>query len=271
MNDALEQERDFLLRSLDDLDAERDAGNIDDDTYRTLHEDYTARAAVVIRSLRDDVVPTLPEPPRASRRTKLVTVVLLVAFAGVTAFGLSRALGTRGEGETITGNSGNDDVAAGLETLRAAAESQPDNYDAHIAYARALLGDDLAGALREFDAAARIEPTQPEPPTYIGWINALAARALEPGPDRDALIARAEDSLDLAVGLDPAYQDAYVYRALLRLNVTNDPAAAIPDLQQFLRLAPPDHPMRELVNGALAEAIAVTGEPTATTTVTPSP
>ena len=32
--DALEAERDFLLRSLDDLEAERAAGNIDDDTYR---------------------------------------------------------------------------------------------------------------------------------------------------------------------------------------------------------------------------------------------
>ena len=47
--DQLEAERDFLLRSLDDLEAERDAGNIDDDTYRTLHDDYTARAAAVIR------------------------------------------------------------------------------------------------------------------------------------------------------------------------------------------------------------------------------
>ena len=61
---ALESERDFLLRSLDDLESERDAGNIDDETYRTLHEDYTARAAVVIRSLRDDVAPVLPEAPR---------------------------------------------------------------------------------------------------------------------------------------------------------------------------------------------------------------
>ena len=35
------------------FEAERDAGNIDDETYATLHDDYTARAASVIRSLRD--------------------------------------------------------------------------------------------------------------------------------------------------------------------------------------------------------------------------
>ena len=49
--DALEAERDFLLRSIDDLEAERAAGNVDDGTYRELHDDYTARAAAVIRSL----------------------------------------------------------------------------------------------------------------------------------------------------------------------------------------------------------------------------
>ena len=52
---ALESERDFLLRSLDDLESERDAGNIDDETYRTLHEDYTARAAIACSSVPSPV------------------------------------------------------------------------------------------------------------------------------------------------------------------------------------------------------------------------
>jgi tetratricopeptide (TPR) repeat protein len=266
---ALEEERDFLLRSLDDLEAERTAGNIDDETYQTLHQDYTARAAAVIRSLRDDVEPELPQAPRPSRTRKVVTFVLVATFAGVTAFGLSQALGTRGEGDTITGNTEGDDdaTAAALETLRVAAEDNPDDFDARIAYARALLGSDLADALRQFDAAAQIDPNQPEPPTYIGWINALAARELEAGADRDALLARAQDFLGLAIDLDPEYQDAYVYRALVTMNLLNDPAGAIPDFQQFLRIAPTDHPMRELVTSALAEATSATGATTTPTTV----
>ena len=48
---ALHDERDFLLRSLDDLEAERAAGAIDDETYATLHADYTARAAAVLRAI----------------------------------------------------------------------------------------------------------------------------------------------------------------------------------------------------------------------------
>ena len=41
----LEEQRRFLLQSLKDLDREREAGDIDDDDYRTLKDDYTARAA----------------------------------------------------------------------------------------------------------------------------------------------------------------------------------------------------------------------------------
>ena len=61
----LERERDFLLKSLDDLETERAAGNIDDASYTELHDDYTARAAAAIRALRDgvDARPTPPTVP----------------------------------------------------------------------------------------------------------------------------------------------------------------------------------------------------------------
>jgi hypothetical protein len=60
----LEDERDFLLRSLDDLDSELVAGNIDPDTYRVLHDDYTARASAVIKSIEDGVTRDAPDAPR---------------------------------------------------------------------------------------------------------------------------------------------------------------------------------------------------------------
>jgi hypothetical protein len=49
--DALQEERDFLIRSLKDLDAERDAGDIDEIDYRSLKDDYTARTAAVLRTI----------------------------------------------------------------------------------------------------------------------------------------------------------------------------------------------------------------------------
>src|SRR5690606_11549803 len=50
---ALEEERDFLLRSLDDLEREHDAGDVDDADYAELKDDYTARAAAVLRAIDD--------------------------------------------------------------------------------------------------------------------------------------------------------------------------------------------------------------------------
>ena len=50
---ALEEQRDFLLGSLDDLERERAAGDIDEADYEALRDDYTARAAAVLRALDD--------------------------------------------------------------------------------------------------------------------------------------------------------------------------------------------------------------------------
>ena len=48
---ALVEERDFLLRSLRDLEAEHGVGDIGDVDYQNLRDDYTARAAAVLRTL----------------------------------------------------------------------------------------------------------------------------------------------------------------------------------------------------------------------------
>src|ERR671910_13970 len=48
---ALEEQRDFLLRSLADLEREHRAGDVDDHDYATLKDDYTARAARTIRAI----------------------------------------------------------------------------------------------------------------------------------------------------------------------------------------------------------------------------
>jgi hypothetical protein len=57
----LEEERDFLLRSLHDLEAEHDAGDIDDLDYQTLKDDYTTRAAATLRALDPTLAPEEPE------------------------------------------------------------------------------------------------------------------------------------------------------------------------------------------------------------------
>ena len=64
----LEEERDFLLRSLDDLDRERAAGDLDPADYVALKEDYTARAAAVLRAIDHGAGRGAPSEPATPAR-----------------------------------------------------------------------------------------------------------------------------------------------------------------------------------------------------------
>ena len=79
----LEEERDFLMKSLDDLELEKESGGIDDESYAALHDDYTARLAAALRSLRDDVdvVPKDQPAPKGRTRKRVVLIVGVVVFA----------------------------------------------------------------------------------------------------------------------------------------------------------------------------------------------
>jgi tetratricopeptide (TPR) repeat protein len=270
---ALETERDFLLRSLDDLDNERRAGNIDDDTYERLHADYTARAAAVLRKLRDGLDADVPAaPPRSGRRRWLPPVAIaLVAVAAAVL--LAQSVHDRGDGGSITGNDvGTQSAAQTGAALQKAVEQRPNDYNARIALARFLLNNDLRRALEQYDRAAELDPKQPEPVAYSGWINALAASSLPSGDkDRDLLVQRAFDRFDHAIEIAPKYADSFVFRGITRLRVLSDPQRAIPDFQRFLQLAPQDHPQRDMVLSALAQAeAAVQAKPGASTTVPPT-
>ena len=118
----LEDERDFLMQSLDDLELEHESGGIDDESYAELHDDYTARAAAVIRTLRDGVDVTPDAPPRSHGarappgRCSSRGVVVFAVLAGVS---LAYALGARLPGQTSSGNS-----AAAPTTTNAASQAR---------------------------------------------------------------------------------------------------------------------------------------------------
>jgi tetratricopeptide (TPR) repeat protein len=239
--DALEQQRDFLFRSLDDLDAELLAGNIDPDTYRRLHDDYTARAAAVVRSLDAGTTRTAVGQPR---RLRVVTAAGLVVFCVLGAILLARAVGPRPTGHPITGDPG-----------ATAATIDPDSYEGHVEAARtALQRQDLERAVEEYTIASRLDPRQPEPFAYRGWISALIAPRVDDRASRATLVERATGDLEHAIDLDKTYFDAYFFKGYLLFRVENEPAAAKASLQQFLRLAPFNHPLRDQVTAVLAQA-----------------
>jgi cytochrome c-type biogenesis protein CcmH/NrfG len=255
---ALEAERDFLLRSLDDLEDEREAGNVDDGTYQTLRDDYTARAAAAIRSLDEGTDLTPTEPPSSSKVVRAVTVGGIIVFALVAAFVLTRAVGQRRSGQTITGNSR---AAAGTTTpnpgpaLAREVSNNPKSYAAHIAYARYLLQSrDFSDAIHEFGAAARLDPSQPEPPTYAGWAGVLLAQQVSNSKTRETLLSAALERIDEVIKAHPEYPDAYALRGVTLFNFQGDAKHAIPAFQQFLVLTDDANPIRPQVLDVLAQA-----------------
>lgn len=246
--EAQEAEREFLLRSLDDLESEYAAGNIDDATYQRLHDDYTARAANTVRAMRAEKGAGRAEPdgPPPARH-RLLVVGGLVVFAVIAATTMAFALGARLPGGTVTGNSQVRSEVSDAErrrTLEAAVTANPEDAAARLALARFQMGRrNLVDALETFRIAAGLDPTNAEPFAYSGWIIRLQGFPTE-----------AMQLLDKAVTVDPAYPDAHFFRGYVLLRDLNEPDRAIPEFQQYL-VAAPDSPLAAQVRELLAEAV----------------
>lgn len=225
--EALEEERDHLLRSLEDLEREFAAGDVDETDYLTLRDDYTARAAAVIRRIeakRIDAEP--PAPPRRWGRT-LAWVVGVLAFAVLAGVLVAQMSGSRRSSETATG-----DIRESSRTLIA---------DALNAFQQG----DTADAIELFTEALDIEPTNVEALTYRAW-----AKVRE-GDDAGALA-----DLDRAVELNPDYPDARVFRAVVFVNAGQFTQAR-DELVVFDSLDPPPMMRQILETNGVRERVVI--------------
>ncbi|MGH9030519.1 MAG: tetratricopeptide repeat protein [Acidimicrobiia bacterium] len=235
--EALEAERDFLLRSLEDLEAEHAAGELGADEYHRLVDEYTARAAATLRALGGDAAPPSGTPRRRARTTAVVVgLVVVAAAAGVL---LASSLGLRQPGQTVTGNAQSGGSRAAFER---AVERRPDDVAARMQLARFLLqSGEPVDALKQYDRAAELDPGNVEALAYGGWIISLAGL-----PDE------ALKRLDAAVAADARYPDAHVFRGMVLYRGLGDLAGAAAELRTYLELAP-DGPMRDQVEALLEE------------------
>ena len=254
--ESLRAERDFLLRSIADLDSEHAAGELSDERHGELLDGYTVRAATVLRAI-ERLEATETEPTTAARfggRWRTVTVAaVLLSFVVVGGGLLIRSAGDRQPGQTITGNA--QSAAPGLDALQQAALDRPDDPRAQLDLAQALLqADRPVDALQAFDEAARLDPRNPEPQAYAGWIVFVAGLPDEALP-----------RLDAAIAVDPTYPDAHFFRGMVLLRGLGDAGAALVELSEFVSLAPAG-PERNEVQALVAEL-----ERTASTTPAGAP
>ncbi len=176
----LVEQRDFLLSSLDDLEREHEAADIDERDYEALREDYIARAAAVMHALDRPARPQRATTTRAGGRIAAWTAGVLV-FAVLCGLAVAWAAG-RGGSSSVAGGARDD--AAQAEQLMGEGKFE----DAIAAFSRAL------------DA----QPSNARALTYRGWLYAQTNQ-----PDK------AWADLDASVALDPALPDTHVFRAVL--------------------------------------------------------
>lgn len=236
----LEEERDFLLASLADLDRERDAGDIDVDDYVALRDEYTARAAAAIRELDEGV-----QPAPGGRRIRWKSVVgasaVTVVLFLIVWWALSASSAQRLPDQSITGADPRSERQQMLSQAYAVQMQQPER--AAVIYGMVL----------------QDYPDDVEAMTYGGWTRALAAVRSGTG-DSDATAAElttAAEMLTKAIDLDPSYPDPRCLRGVLfgRFLQRNDLAA--PDLDKCLELNPPAD-MRALIEGLRDQVSATT-------------
>ena len=207
VDDSRGDEQEFWLASLEDLDEELAAGDLDPEDHQVLSRSYTRKAADALRGDRGE-----PEPPDGRRRGKLVAVVIgLVAVGIVAGIFLGRAVGSRHSGDTITGN---DAVTSVPGLLRNAEES-------------AAAGD-LGEAIAIYDRVLERSPSNPNALAYKGWLLVLEGQEAE-----------AADVLADAVATAPDYPDARAFRAIL-LYRTGDCFGSAGELAAFDATNPPE-------------------------------
>jgi tetratricopeptide (TPR) repeat protein len=190
----LEEERDFLLRSLDDLEREREAGDVDDHDYTSLRDDYTARAAAVLRAIEEHAdtraEPEVREPrPRRQWGRTLGWIAVVGVFAVVAGLLMARASGSRGAGDTATG-----DISLSTRQLLVDAQS-------------AAAQKDYDKSIDLYTQVLKIQPSNVEALTYRAWSRVNKGDAAGAQPD-----------LDAAVEQDPTYPDVRVFRAVVDLD-----------------------------------------------------
>lgn len=222
----LEEERRYLLRSLKDLEREREAGDVDDADYATLKDGYTVRAAAVLRQIEDGRRALAPKRSRDWKRILAVVVAAAVSAVGI-GFALASAFGERGANEEITGLSPGDSTRTKLASARAA-----------------LGRGEFARANELFVQVDREElergTDNAEARAYVGWTFALLARQSSEGEEViDERLDLALLALDQAIEMEPTYADPYCFVAIIEFNFRGDADAALPYVERCEARNPP--------------------------------
>ena len=231
---SLEDERDFYLQSLRDLEEEHAAGELDDADYQSLKDEYTAKAAAVLRQLesqpsgfRTPEAPGAPASVRKRRTGRVVAgVLVLAAISGGAGYAVAQSSGERLAGDEATGD-------------------LPEGSVDRIAKANALVAEgEILEAVKVYDDLLEDDPENPVALAQRGW---LLSRVDE------SLVDSGLASIDRAIAADPTYPDAHFFRAMILWRAKDEPAMAVESFQRAIDANPPAE-VRSAIEAQQAQA-----------------
>lgn len=233
--ESLVDQRNFLLQSLRDLDAEFKAGDLDLDDYNSLRSDYVARTAQVIKQIES------PEPTSSTsstsdsasrfRQTAITFLVVLLVAVGA-GWWVANQSGQRLSGQSLSG--GIEDSTASL-----------------LSRARATNFVDPQAAIELYSQVLGLDPDNVEALTYRSWLLALIARGAGIEIKQLAFLSASSD-LERAIKLDENYPDAHCFLGIVRFRLAGDAVGAREQLTICQSQNPPAE-VKSFVDAIIAE------------------
>ncbi len=230
----LEDEREFLLRSIEDLEVEHNVGDLSDADYVALRDSYTARAAGVLRTLRDrtradepdvdaekrattdfDAPDTATPPGHRSRRRLVIIGGAVVVFVVAAAVAVASATGTRLPGETVTGSV---TLSPGRQLQRTLLQGETLEEEGNA-----------TGALQLYHEVLAADPSNVAALSETGWLEYQAGVEAK----SSALLSDGQNDEERAQRDAPAQPAPHLYLGSMLL-VDGDPVGAVGEFRLFL-------------------------------------
>lgn len=233
--ESLVDQRNFLLQSLRDLDAEFKAGDLDLDDYNSLRSDYVARTAQVIKQIEspEPTSSTSSTSDSASRfRQSAITFLVVLLVAVGAGWWVANQSGQRLSGQSLSG--GIEDSTASL-----------------LSRARATNFVDPQAAIELYSQVLGLDPDNVEALTYRSWLLALIARGAGIEIKQLAFLSASSD-LERAIKLDENYPDAHCFLGIVRFRLAGDAVGAREQLTICQSQNPPAE-VKSFVDAIIAE------------------
>jgi len=230
---GLESEREFLEQSIDDLERERQLGEVDPKDFAILQARYGARLQAVAAEIADLTSSGRTEPSLSSatekaaesgrsvsqssrwrrrlgsRRVRLILgITATCCFVAAATLLAASLAGVRLPGESATGSVSLSTAQQEQETLDRAA----------------ILGSEgqVAEAVQLYNEVLQKDPDQPDALAYGGWLVRLAGLAAR----NRVVLARGDASVARAVKVAPRFPDGHaLYGVVLYLDYGSAMAA----------------------------------------------